>query len=517
MNGADVLVRTLISAGLDVCFANPGTTELPLVAALDRTPGLRPVLCLFEGVCSGAADGFGRMTGRPAATLLHLGPGLANAGANLHNARRAHTPLVNVIGDHARWHLPHDPLLASDIAGLARALGDDVFACRSADAVAETASRAIETAQTAPGRVVSLILPDDVQSEAVASAPAHAVRVPAAPGVAPATILHVAKALRAGQAALYLAGDGASGEGLAVAGRIAAATGARLVCETFPARIERGDGHPLLERLPYFPEQALAALAGVRTLVLAGARAPVAFFGYEGLPSSLVPDGCDVQVLARPDEDVGGALLALADAVGAKHGGETAARPPRPARPSLPAGRLDPVTLGLTLAALQPEGAIVVDESLTSGGPWFGASAAAPAHTVLALTGGAIGAGLPLATGAALACPGRPVIAFQADGSALYTLQALWTQARESLHVVTLLCANRAYRILQAELARAGLAEPGPAARAFTDLGGPAPDWVSLARGFGVSGVRVETAEALATALARALAEPGPHLVEALL
>jgi acetolactate synthase-1/2/3 large subunit len=321
-----------------------------------------------------------------------------------------------------------------------------------------------------------------------------------------------AKALREGAAAILLGGAGARGAGLAAAGRIASATGAKLFCETFPARVERGGSHPVVERLPYFPEQALSALAGSRSLVLAGARTPVAFFGYPGLPSVLLPDGCAEIPLAGPGEDVAAALEALADTV-PRHSPAGSA----PRRSEVPDGPLDPVRLGLTLAALQPEGAIVVDEALTSVGPWFGAASGAPAHTVLALTGGAIGAGLPLATGAALACPDRPVIAFQADGSALYTLQALWTQARESLHVVTLLCANRAYRILQVELARAGHAEPGPAARAFTDLSGPAPDWVSLARGFGVPGTRVETAAALAAALRRALAEPGPHLIEAVL
>jgi acetolactate synthase-1/2/3 large subunit len=511
MNGADALVRTAVAAGIDVCFANPGTTELALVEALDRNPGLRAILCLFEGVCSGAADGFARMTGRPALSLLHLGPGLANAGANLHNARRAHSPLVNVIGDHARWHLPYDPLLASDIEGLARALGDDVLRCASGPAVAETTARAISSAQTPPGRVVHVIVPDDVQREATTAAPAS-VRRPTAPPVADTTIGRVAKALGEGPAAILLGAEGARGAGLAAAGRIAASTGARLYCETFPARVERGGAHPLLERLPYFPDQALAALSGFRSFVLAGARTPVAFFGYTGQPSLLVPKSCTEVTLARPEEDVTAALEALDEAL--PRGGS---RAPALARSELARGPLDPVRLGETLAAIQPEGAIVVDEGLTSSGPWFGAAAGAPAHTVLALTGGAIGAGLPLATGAALACPDRPVIALQADGSALYTLQALWTQAREGLHVVTLICANRAYRILQLELARAGQAEPGPAARTFTDLGHPAPDWVSLARGFGVPGSRVETAEALATALRNALAAPGPHLIEALI
>lgn len=512
MNGALALWRTARHAGVDICFANPGTTELPLVAALDRTPGLRPVLCLFEGGCSGAADGFARMAERPAMTLLHLGPGLANAGANLHNARRARSPVVNVIGDHARWHLPQDPLLASDIESLARPTSDTVLRCASAGSLAEVTAHALEAALAPPGRSVCLIVPEDVQAEACPE-PQSGVRRPARRPVPDAVVERAAEALRSGAGAILVGQGAARGAGLAAAGRIAAATGAKLFSETFPARLERGRSRPLAERFPYFPEQATAALGGIRTLLLAGARAPVAFFGYAGQPSVLAPEGGRTLSLARPDEDAGEAMEALAEALGAGR----APGPADPARPEVPEGPLDPARLGQTLAALQPENAIVVDEALTSAGPWFAMAHGAAPHDVLALTGGAIGAGLPLATGAALACPDRPVIAFQADGSGLYTLQSLWTQAREGLHVVTLLCANRSYRILQVELARAGLAAPGPAARAFTDLTGPTPDWVSLARGFGVPAERAETAQSLAAALSRALVEPGPHLIEAIL
>jgi acetolactate synthase-1/2/3 large subunit len=510
MNGALALLRTAEGAGANICFANPGTTELPLVAALDRVPGIRPVLCLFEGGCSGSADGWARMTGRPALTLLHLGPGLANAAANLHNARRARSPILNVIGDHATRHLPHDPLLASDIERIAASVSDTVLRCSSGARVADTTARALEAALAPPGRPVALIVADDVQSEpcSAASTPPRT-RPPAR--VPPETVERAARTLRAGRGAILVGRGGALGRGLEAAGRIAAATKARLFSETFAARLERGRSRPVAERFPYFPEQAQSALAGIRTLVLAGAREPVAFFGYPGRPSVLVPEGGSLR-LAGPDEDVARALEDLADALDARQRATTDASPPEPTR-----GPLDPVRLGLVLAYHQPENAIIVDEGLSSAGPWFGASSGAPPHDVLALTGGAIGAGLPLATGAALACPDRRVIALQADGSGLYTLQSLWTQAREGTHVVTIVCANRSYRILQVELARAGHAEPGPAARAFTDLAGPAPDWVALARGFGVPATRVETSEELARALENAFREKGPHLVEALL
>jgi acetolactate synthase-1/2/3 large subunit len=510
--GADALVRTAVAAGLDVCFANPGTTEMPLVAALDRRPGLRPVLGLFEGVCTGAADGFGRMAGRPAMALLHLGPGLANGLANLHNARRAATPLVTVVGDHATWHRDADPPLASDIASLARPVSAWLGVCRAPEELAADTAAAIEAATAPPGGVATLVVPADCAWQPAPDV-TPVVRRAVRPQVPGDRIASAAHALRAGRAALLVGGAALGERGVVAAARIRAATGCRALHDTFVARLERGGALPVLERLAYFPEQAAASLAETQQLVLAGVPEPVAFFGYPGGPSRLAPDTCARVVLAEPHEDVVGALEALTEALDA---------PPRaPAAPAArapaPTGALDPARLGQVLAALQPEGAIVVDEGLTSSAPWFAASAASPRHTVLGLTGGAIGQGLPAAAGAALACPDRKVIALQADGSALYTLQALWTMAREGLDVVCVLCANRSYRILQIELARAGVAEPGPHARALAELGHPEPDWTALARGLGVPATRVSDADDLAKALGRGLAEPGPFLIEALL
>jgi acetolactate synthase-1/2/3 large subunit len=512
MTGADLLLRTALAAGVDTCFANPGTTEMPLVAALDRAPGMRAVLGLFEGVCTGAADGWARMTGRPALALLHLGPGLANGLANLHNARRAATPLLVVVGDHATWHLDADPPLASDVVSLANPVSGWVRATRRAADVAADTAAALEAAWAPPGAVATLIVPADCQWDEAEGGPVPVRRSdPAA--VSGARIDAAAAAARAGGAALLVGGAALGARGLRAAARLRGA-GLRVLHDTFVARLERGAGLPDLERVPYFPEQGAQALAGVRTLLLAGTRDPVAFFGYPGGRSRLAPDACARLVLAAPEEDAVTALEALADALGAPR--EAPAEPPRP-RPAPPTGALDVAALGQALAALQPEGAIVVDEGLTSSAPWFAASAAAPPHTVLALTGGAIGQGLPCAAGAALACPGRKVIALQADGSGMYTPQALWTMAREGLDVAVVICANRSYRILQVELARAGIAEPGPAARALAELRPPELDWSALARGLGVPAVRVGDADALVKELAHALATPGPSLVEALL
>jgi acetolactate synthase-1/2/3 large subunit len=504
MNAAEALVHTAVRGGVDLCFANPGTTEMPLVAALDRVPGMRAVLCLFEGVCAAAADGYGRMRGSPALTLLHLGPGFANAIANLHNARRARTPLVNWIGDHAVSHRAFDAPLASDVASLARPVSGWFRSCERAGALAREGAEAIAAA--ASGQVATLVVPHDVQLGSCAGPAA-----PRRPSVAGEAVEAAAALLRRrAPAALYLGGSALSARGLRAAGRIVAALGCRLLCDTFPARLERGAGQPVVERLPYFPEEAQALLREFRGLVFAGARPPVSFFGYPEVPSVLVPAELPQVGLAGPDGDGAVALEALAEALGAPTRGGAAAPLSRPGRPS---GAATPDRVAAALAALLPEDAILMDEGLTAGQPCFAAAATAAPHTHLALTGGAIGQGLPCATGAALACPGRRVIALQADGSGLYTCQALWTQAREGLPVVNLILANRGYRILEVELARVGQ-RPGPQARTLMDFGATPPDWVHLARGFGVPAVRVADAGGVVRELERALAADGPRLIE---
>jgi acetolactate synthase I/II/III large subunit len=515
MNGAESLIRTALACGSDVCFSNPGTTELQLVNALDTVPGMRTVLGLFEGVCTGAADGYGRMADRPALTLLHLGPGLANGLANLHNARRAFTPIVNLIGDHPTWHRASDPPLASDIEGLARPMSSWVRTAASAGALAGDTAAAIAAARSAPGGVATLVVPADCAWDAAAGPAAP--QAPARPApVAASALADAAAALASGETCALLLGHRAlRGPGLAQAGRIAAATGARLLCDTFVSRIERGPDQPRVDKLPYFPEQVREVLEKIPRLILVGARAPIAFFGYRGGQSELVPASCRVHALAGPADDVEGALEALAERVGADRSAR--ALPQRLERPARPHGALDVAALGQALAALQPEGAIVVDEAATSGFPYWLHSAGAAPSTYLGLTGGSIGQGLPCATGAALACPDRPVIAFQADGSALYTVQALWTQAREGLNVTTILCSNREYRILRLELGRVEGARSGAVARSLTSLREPDIDWVQLSRGLGVPAARAETADTLVAKLERALLEPGPHLIEAVL
>jgi len=514
MNGAECLMQTACDAGIGVCFANPGTTELPLVAAMDRIPGFRAILGLFEGVCTGAADGYGRMTDRAAMTLLHLGPGLANGIANLHNARRAGSPVVNLVGDHTISHAAHDAPLTSDIPSLARPVSGWLRTNGSARELAADFAAAVGAAVGPPPQVATLIIPANCQWEA-AEGPVP-IRLPAGPGVGGGRVEAAAKALRdARRPTLLLGGRALREAGLRAAARVAAATGARLLCETFPARLERGRGLPRVERLPYFPERAIAALSDVDLLILAGARDPVATFGYPDTESRLAPPNAAVTELCEAGEDPAAGLAHLADALAAPQ-----EAPPGPIAdlPNVPqGGSLDAAAVGAVLARAQPEHAIVVDEGATSSLPYTLAADAAPPHSTLGLTGGAIGQGLPVAVGAAVACPDRKVIALQADGGGLYTPQALWTQAREGLDVTTLICSNRRYRILQIELRRAGIAEPGPNARALTDLSHPEIDWVALGRSFGVPSVRAEAADELARELARAIAAPGPHLIEVVL
>jgi acetolactate synthase I/II/III large subunit len=515
-NGAENLIRTALAAGIDVCFANPGTTEMPLVAALDAVEGMRAVLGLFEGVCTGAADGYARMTGRPALTLTHLGPGFANGIANLHNARRARSPVVNLIGDHVTWHLASDAPLTADIESLARPVSAWVRKSTSASSVTSDMAEAIAAASTPPGQIATLIVPADCQWD-----PADGIVAPISPAASPSVSKEAVRAaadlLRQHResTALFLGGRALRADGLKAAGRIAAATGCRLVCETFPSRLDRGEGLPSVEKLPYFPEPALELMGKFAGVVIAGAPSPVAFFGYPNLPSSLIPATCGSATLATPTEDAIRALEHLADHLDAPPDAASAAPPVK--RPELPSGALNAASIGAVLAALMTDGCILMDEAATTGMPFFAASSAGPAHTYLTLTGGAIGQGLPCATGAAVACPDRKVIAFEADGSGMYTVQSLWTQAREHLDVTTLICNNRRYRILQVELARAGITEPGRKARSLTSLSNPEIDWSKIAAGMGIPSVRVETAEDLARQLQGALKEHGPNLIEMLI
>jgi acetolactate synthase-1/2/3 large subunit len=513
MNGARALIRTLVGAGVDVCFANPGTSEMHFVAALDDVPDMRAVLTLFEGVATGAADGYARMTGRPAATLLHLGPGMGNGLANLHNARRARTPMVNVVGDHARSHKRLDAPLESDIDAVAGTFSGWVRRSLLPADVAADAADAVAAASAAPGSISTLILPADVSWEDGAEvAPPRPVR-PAA-RVAPSVIEEVAEVLASGEpTVLFLGGDVMGEDGQLAAAQVAAGTGARLMSETFPPRTARGAGLPDIMRLPYPPEMAISSLEGTAHLVLAGAEAPVHFFAYPDLPGHPVPEGCTVHVLSEPGEDGVEALRALA---------EVAAPDATPdlleaSRPELPTGELTPRTMAAVVGALLPERAIVVDEALTSGVGLAELTSGASRHDWLSLTGGAIGDGLPMALGAAVACPDRPVIGIQADGSAMYTISALWSYARQQADITTIVCDNGSYAILENELSRVGAASDGVRAKQLLDLRDPELDFVSLATGMGVQAARATTAEELADHLRRALAEPGPHLIDAVL
>ncbi|MBP6364280.1 MAG: acetolactate synthase large subunit [Novosphingobium sp.] len=513
MNGAEALIETLQLCGVEVCFANPGTSEMQLVAALDSHARIRPVLGLFEGVVTGAADGYGRMADKPAATLLHLGPGLGNGLANLHNARRAGSPVINLIGDHATYHLHYDAPLTSDAEGVARPMSDWVRVARSARDLPQAGAEAYAQAMRYPGAIASLIVPADHAWDEGASTVAAA--VPATPPKAPAAVVaDAAEALRSkGPTALYLGGRALRGKALIAAGRIAAATGARLICETFPARMERGAGRVAVEKLPYFGEQAADYLKDFTAIVFVGAEPPVSFFAYPGKPSWLSPEGARLVRLASLREDAEDALSALAEALDA---------PPEPgliqpaAIPPAPDGPLNLMSMGAIVAELMPADAIVSDEAATAGMALYPMTAGAAPHDWMTLTGGAIGQGLPLAVGAAIACPDRKVLALQADGSGMYTCQALWTMAREKLDVTTVIINNGSYAILNIELARVGVQNPGPKALSMLSLRDPALDWVSISQGMGVPAVRATTAAEFRAALADAIAHKGPRLVEAI-
>jgi acetolactate synthase-1/2/3 large subunit len=513
MNGAESLVRTLVGGGVNVCFSNPGTSEMHFVAALDRVEGMRCVLALFEGVATGAADGYARMAERPAATLLHLGPGLANGLSNLHNASKASTPMVNIVGDHATYHRRYDAPLTSDIETAAKPFSGWVRTSPDAKHVAQDGAAAIAAAMTPPGQVATLILPGDTAwDEGTGPAPLPA--IPQRQRVGAEAVREAAKALRSGEPALLLLGGPSLHEkGLELAGRIAAKTGAKILGQTFNRRIERGAGRVWIERIPYPVDQAVAALAGLKHIVLAGSRVPVAFFAYPDKPSLLAPTETQFTTLAQEEEDIVHALEWLADELGASQPAELAKyAPPVPAT-----GAINAATLAQSIGALIPENGIVVDEGVSTGRGFFPSTRHAHPHTWLQNMGGSIGIGMPMATGAAIACPDRKVLSLQADGSAMYTLQSLWTQARENLDITTVLFNNRSYAILRNELANVGAQNVGRKALDMLDLSRPDLDFVTLARGMGVPGERIETMDGFNKAVARGLATPGPYLVEVMM
>lgn len=515
MNGAESLVTSLVNAGVEVCFTNPGTSEMHFVAALDKVQGMRAVLGLFEGVVTGAADGYGRMTGKPAATLLHLGPGLGNGLANLHNAKKAHTPIVNIIGEHATYHRKYNAPLQSDIESIATPVSDWVKTCDDPKHIAKHGIEAVHAALTAPGQIATLILPADVSWSNEAGKPETPEKTPLIPIVSNKKITEIATVLQKGDpSAILMDGAALTEEGLALGNRIANHTGANLYCDTFSRCLARGAGRAKINRLPYFGEAIMDKLKDLKQLILVGAKPPVSFFAYPGKPSWLIPGACTIHTLAEPAQDCIQALKDLAAELKATESGLSVYKQERP---GLPTGKLDITSVAQAVGALMPEHAIVSDESNTSGIMFLPMTKGSPKHDWLFLTGGAIGQGLPLSVGASIACPDRKVICLEADGSAMYTIQALWTMARENLDVTTIIFSNRSYAILQVEFARVGVKDLGQNAKGVMSLNNPDIDFGKLAQGMGVKAARSSTAEEFVEHFSEAMSSKGPRLIEVIL
>lgn len=510
MNGAQALLETLVKAGVEVCFANPGTSEIHLVTAIGKTDAVHPVLCLFEGVVSGAADGYARMSNKPAITLLHLGPGYANSMANLHNAMKAHSSVVNIVGDHAVWHHQYDAPLTSDVPAHARINSDWVKVSESAQDLAQAGATAVQASLAGAGKIATLIVPANHAWEPATRS--HDRLEPSPPkAVAADAIEATARALQNGKrTALVLGGRALWEASLHTAGRIAATANATLLCETFPARLQRGAGRVPIPRIPYFAEEAIECLREFEQIVLVGAQQPVAFFAYPGLPSLFAQKDCEIVSLAGVDDDIPAALDALAAAVNAP------AETPLQTRnvPQIGEGELTPASIGDIICTLLPEDAIVSDEGVTCAPELFNRTAGAPAHDWLAITGGSIGQGLPVSLGASIACPERKVVALQADGSAMYTLQSLWSMVRENTDVTVVLLNNASYAILNVELARLRAGEPTVKTLSMFDLSHPDIDWVSLAQGMQVPATRATTTAEFHDQFRAAMTAQGPRLIE---
>jgi acetolactate synthase I/II/III large subunit len=514
MNGAESLVRTLVACGVDTSFTNPGTSEMHFVGALDRVDGMRCVLVLFEGVATGAADGYARMTDRPASTLLHLGPGLGNGLSSLHNAHRALSPVVNIVGEHATYHRRYDPPLRADIEGIARPYSQWIKTCESADGTAEDAATAVAAALAPPGQISTLILPADAawnESKGGVGKPKPVAR---RTKVDEGRVRAAADMLRKGEAALVLNGPMLRTGPLEICGRIAAATESELLSPTQIPRVERGAGRVAVDRIPYVIETALKRLNHLKRLVLVNSQMPTAFFAYPGKRSLLIPEHCETMVLADQAEDGMDAVQRLADMLGAT---KAKARYEPLARPALPTGATSLTGIASVVAALLPENAIVVDESITSGRGLVSATRNAPPHDWMVNPGGSIGMAMPVAVGAAVACPGRKILCLEGDGSGMYTLQSLWTMARENLNIVTLIFANRTYEILKGEFKNVGAGVAGRKALDMLEIGRPDLDWIALAKGHGVPATRAQNLDELAWQLGGAMRETGPQLIEIVL
>lgn len=514
MNGAESLVKSLLDSGLDTCFTNPGTSEMHFVAALDHVPGMRSILVLQEGVATGAADGYFRLAGKPACTLLHLGPGLANGLSNLHNAKKAGSGVVNIVGEHAVSHIELDAPLTSDIEGIARPVSHWVHTSLSATHVGADAAKAVHAANIAPGQVATLMLPSDTAWNDGGEV-AAAIPVDPRPAFDASALEDAIAALSGPDSLLLLGGAALTEDMLVIAGRIAAKTGCKLLSEWSNARLERGAGRVAIDRVPYPIDQALEALKPYKRIVLVGARAPIGFFAYPGKPAILTADGANIIDLCKTSQDIAGALTAICDGTGAA---DTApAHVAQSVTPDKPTGPLDPGGIADVLGRTIPEDAIVVDEAITTGRSFFPATAGAPKHTWLNNCGGSIGYGMPVAIGAAVACPDRKVLALVGDGSAMYTVQALWTMAREGLDVTIVIFANRVYKILRGELTNVGVTNAGPKAMDMLSLDQPTLKFVEMAQSMGVEATQVSDCAALELAIETGLATKGPYLIEAVL
>jgi acetolactate synthase-1/2/3 large subunit len=510
MNGARSLVDTLLRCGVDTCFANPGTSEMHFVAALDQSAGMRCVLGLQENVVTGMADGYYRVAGKPACSLLHCGPGLANGLGNLHNARRARSGIVNIVGDQATYHRPLDAPLTADTEALARTVSGWVRTSTRAADVGRDAAAAVQAARTGPGQIATLILPSDA-SWNEGGIVGDLLPQPQPGAADPHAIETAARVLREGKnVLLLLAGRAVLGQAQTAAWRLSQATGASLMADYVTPHLARGRGRLQLERVPYSTDMAVEVLRRFDHIILVNAKPPVGFFAYPGKPSTQYRADAQLHVLTRPDQDALQALDMLAQVLRAPQ----AAIPDPGPRPGVASGPPTPDKLARTLAALMPDNAIVSDESVSYGRGFYQHTHAAPAHDWLHLAGGAIGDGLPVATGAAIGARGqRRVISLQADGSAMYSLQSLWTQARERLPNTTILLNNRSYAILIGEYGSVG-ATPGPIAMSMLDLGDPLINWTTLANGMGVEAARADTMEQCADLMACSFKQPGPFLIE---
>ena len=515
MNGAAAFFKSIVDNGIDTIFACPGTSEMQVVDEVGYS-NLRVVLCLFENSVTGMADGYARMLDKPALGMVHVTCGLTNALANMHNARIANSRMIIFGGGVHVAHEVNEPVhsMLQRQPYVAQIAAQCVIEARSPDQLAAAATQALKASNDGAGKIVYVYGPNNAvwgessfQGKLTSSAEQRQ-------RVSTATISSIADTLKAGKKTAFILDNLAlREEGLEILGRIAEGAGGRLFREWLPSRIAMGAGRVRTETLPYGGAEGRELLSEFDQIVLVGAKIPVCPFSYENQPWVKIPENCNVHTLATADHDILAALEELATQLDLpeKASNRYNRKPGEP-----PTGPLSGNSIVQSLSILMPADSIVLDEAMLENVMFpLLMDGAAPFDFMAACPGGAIGAGPPVACGAAIACPNRKVILLEGDFSLMQGNTALWSMAQHNLDICVINYNNEGSASLSTELARVRQGEAQPKSIELLRIRKPTIDYAAMAESMGVPASRAETAEEFHLQLTKAMSTKGPHFIDA--